>query len=635
MHMSPNRVSYLEKRFGNTLLASQILLLASALNAYLLSGDFVGQHQIPFIFSIRLDIVMLSMCSVLVIPIIKTIKNLEKATICYFWMAVILTSILAVLQGGLQSVPVLFFPVIAIFSALHLQRNMFLSICAFYSFMVIIIGANDNYGWFHGVLTSGTARIIDSLVLLLLSSYVALILGEDAKRSMAKLEKEHQNTIESKKLIQHLADTDSLTGLANRDFAKTRFEAMQSELDVANEEIGLYFVDLDNFKTINDLFDHQVGDELLKVVAKRLSSLVDSNGIVCRLGGDEFVLFVKVSSPFDFDTLAKDILISLSEPHEIFGAQAGITASIGITVINDRNINFDNTRKQADMAMYKSKQAGKNDYHYYSKDLKRDYMRSLTILDALKDALRKNLFDLHFQPKVDIKSSQVIGAEALLRWNRENPDKLTPDVFIPIIESTELIHSIGEWVIQQACHECKRWHQNGHHMTIAVNVSALQLVRADFYDIVVDSLEASGLPASYLEIELTEHFMIQENTIIQSQLSALKKLGVKLAIDDFGTGYSNMGYLTRMEIDTLKLDKSFISEIENSKDSLAIVTAIHGMADVLGMNVVAEGVEKESERKLLAGMGCNIGQGFLWSKALPGSHLLDSLSKSEIAMSLA
>ena len=628
--MSPERTSYLKKRLGNTLLATQIFILFSALSAYLSSANVDSQNHVPYILSLRLDVVILSISALLIIPIIHFIRqsDLQKATIYYFWLLAILAATMAVLHGGLQSVPLMAFPIIAIFSALHTQRKVFISINAFFCFMVIGMAINHQIGWFQGVFTAGSDRMVDCLIIVLVSSYVAWLLDTNTKQSITDLKSEHRQVIESKKLIQHLADTDPLTGLANRTFAKTRFEAMQLALKTDSEEIGLYFVDLDNFKNINDLFDHEVGDELLRIIATRLSRLIDSNGVVCRLGGDEFALFIKVSTPFDFDVLGKEILISLSEPHAILGAQAEITASIGITVTNDRNISFDNTRKQADMAMHKAKQSGKNEYCYYSEDLHQEYMKNLNILNALKNALNMNVFDLHFQPKVNIKTHKVVGAEALLRWTRENPDNLSPGEFIPVIESTELIHDIGAWVVQQACIECMTWQQKGHKISVAVNVSALQLTRIGFYEIVVNALHTSGLDAQYLEIELTEHSLIQENSTIKSQLKALKKLGIHLSIDDFGTGYSNMGYLTSMEIDTLKLDKCFITEIENSSDSLAIVTAINGMADVLGMNVVAEGVEKESEREVLEDIGCEIGQGYLWSKALPSKIFLNYVQSS-------
>ncbi len=613
-----------KKRFQNILLATQVLILLSALNAYFLSAGYIEQSQAPYFAGIRFDIIILCLSAVIIIPILKLIstRNLQTATIWYFWLLSFLTALMAFIEGGLHSIPVMCFPIIAIFSALHVKQKMFLSICTFFCVVVIAMAINHHYGWFQGMMTSGTARMFDCLILILVSAYIAWVLGSANKRSMSDLKQEHQQVIESRKLIQHLADSDPLTGLANRTFAKQRFEAIQAELDYEKEEIGLFFIDLDNFKTINDLFDHELGDELLKIIANRLSRLIDSDGLVCRLGGDEFALFVKAKRPCIHEQLAKEILISLSEPHVILGTNAEITASIGITVINDRKISFDDARKQADMAMFKSKQSGKNDYCFYSKALHFDYMKNLTIVNSLKDALDQNLFDLHFQPKICISTGLVMGTEALLRWTRDNPDKLSPADFIPVIESTELIHDIGAWVVREACMACQQWHDQGHKISVAVNVSALQLARPGFYETVVAALGDSDLGAKYLEIELTEHIMLQENAILKSQLKAIKDLGVKLAIDDFGTGYSNMGYLTSMEVDTLKLDRSFISQIEQSENALVIVKALNEMAGVLGMSVVAEGVEKESERKVLEAIGCDIGQGFLWSKALSTNNLL-------------
>ena len=619
------------KRFEITLLATQFLILASALNSYFFGHQTVDENPLFSLFGIRIDILLLALGALVFVPLVRIIskRDLDKATLYYFWLLSIITAMIAFLEGGLYSVPIMCFPIIAIFSALHTNSKVFFSICAFFCSVVILMTFNHSQEWYQGAVTTGAMRMFDFLILVLISAYIAWNVSSDSKRLLANLKKDHLKALESKKLIQHLADTDPLTGLSNRSYAKSHFEAMQAAMDINKEEIGLYFVDLDNFKNINDIFDHQIGDELLKVIAKRLSRIVDTKSLVCRLGGDEFILCIKVKKPFNYETLAKEILISLSEPHIIFGTQAEITASIGITVITDKDISFDNARKQADMAMYKSKQAGKNDFYYYSKDLHRDYMRNLTILNSLKDALSQNLFDLHYQPKIAIGSNKVIGAEALLRWTRNNPDNLSPGEFIPVVESTELIHSIGAWVIEEACLTCQKWHLDGHEISIAVNVSALQLARAGFYDHVVDALKMSGLHAHYLELELTEHFLVQENPIINSQLKALKKLGVKLAIDDFGTGYSNMGYLTQMDIDTLKLDRSFISGIDKASNALAIVKAINDMAVVLGIQVVAEGVEEEEERVLLEKMGCSIGQGFLWSKALPSNKLLGYLESQK------
>ena len=317
---------------------------------------------------------------------------------------------------------------------------------------------------------------------------------------------------------------------------------------------------------------------------------------------------------------------AVAQPHSIVGTEAEVTASIGITVVKNTNSSFDDVRKKADMAMYKAKESGKNKYHYYTEELDKEYMRNLNIINGLKDALSNNLLDLHFQPKIHLNSNTIAGAEALLRWSRGNPQLIMPDEFIPIIESTELIHDIGAWVIEESCKACREWHDAGYSIKVAANVSALQLTRANFYEIVVGALDKYDLDPFYLEIELTEHLLIQENKLVKNQLDALKSLGVSLSIDDFGTGYSNMNYLTRLKVDTLKLDRSFISQISTSEDYLVIVTAIIRMAQVLGMEVVAEGIEKEAERKLLIDLDCDYAQGYLWSKAVPNKDFVVLLS---------
>ena len=227
-----------------------------------------------------------------------------------------------------------------------------------------------------------------------------------------------------------------------------------------------------------------------------------------------------------------------------------------------------------------------------------------------------------FQPKINLRTNKIDGAESLLRWNRGNDEGIRPDEFIPIVESTELIHSIGAWVINESCRACKTWQKAGKPIKVAVNVSALQLTRSGFYQIVVDALNRNDLPASLLEIEITEHSLITDEPLVKTQLAALKTLGVSLAIDDFGTGYSNITYLTELQIDVLKLDRSFITQIDQLESPRVIVSAVMKMAQALGMKVVAEGIETEAECGILKAFNCDYGQGFLWSRAVPSSALL-------------
>ena len=438
----------------------------------------------------------------------------------------------------------------------------------------------------------------------------------------------NQRIVESLASSEKRAGSDGLTGLLNRNGAEVSYQKLLKKLNLSHECIIIYFMDLDDFKNINALYDHYAGDELLKIISGRLKSLTGEDGFACRFGGDEFVLAIRAEQNFDDGSFAEKLLKILAQPHSILGVEAEVTTSLGIAKVSDILSSFNGACKKADIAMTKAKKTGKNNYCRYSDKLHREYMRNLNIVSCLKNAISNNLLELYFQPKVNLQTNKVDGVEALLRWVRGNPEGIGPDEFIPVIESTALIHNIGDWVINEACLNCKKWHEAGSILTVAVNISAFQLTRSSFYQTVVDALERNQIPPAYLEIEITEHSLLQEIPLVNSQLESLKKLGVGLAIDDFGTGYSNMGYLTRLQIDVLKLDRSFVSDLSNSEDYRVIVNAIIKMAKVLGMKVVAEGVETKQEWDVLKALGCDIGQGYIWSKPLPSSDFLKHMSKA-------
>ena len=619
---------FFNKRFKQIVWATLFALIFGALNAAFVRSETIFANNFT---GLRLDIAVLLASTALMFSVLVLLKRGQHvlASRLYIWLCAVVMVLVTWIEGGLYSLAILAFPLIFIFAALFSDFKQFLSVFLFSSAMIALLGLNHIYEWYPAppeMMVHGFPRITGGLVITTISGYVAWLLGRDMQISLTDLQHENQRVIESQKVIRQLAETDNLTGLLNRNAANECYQQMLKTLKNKDEHIAFYFIDLDNFKDINDLFDHHAGDQLLITIANRLKTLVGPNDVACRLGGDEFVVFVKTNERYDFDGFAKRLILAIAQPHSIVGTEAEVTASIGITVAKNTTSTFDEVRKKADMAMYKAKQSGKNKYHYYSDELDKEYMRNLNIINGLKDALSNNLLDLHFQPKMHLNSNTIAGAEALLRWSRGNPESIMPDEFIPIIESTELIHGIGAWVIQESCKACRQWHDAGYPVKVAANVSALQLTRANFYDIVLDALDRYDLEPSCLEIELTEHLLIQENKLVKSQLDALKSLGVSLSIDDFGTGYSNMNYLTRLKVDTLKLDRSFISQISTSDEYLVIVTAIIRMAQVLGMEVVAEGIEIESERQLLLGLDCDYAQGYLWSKAVPNSQFMSLLS---------
>lgn len=618
----------ISKRFRQVLIFFIIALSIDGITAFILNGKNVDAPQL---YGVNIEFLMKLTGAAVGVFILFVFSQgkVGRAATGFLCLLAAVGSMTAWLSGGMQSPEIMSFPLVLIFAGIIAPLRVFLGIFIYLIITIILFELNNTYAWFIPV-QKDSGMAATSLAILGLSGYAAWLLGKEMKSAFASQKEEHQRVLESKKVIEKLADTDQLTGLLNRTAAKLRYESMLSSLEPKSESMVFYFIDLDNFKSINDIFDHHAGDQLLMTIADRLKGLSGDDGVAARIGGDEFIIFVKASSTFDSDGLANDIIKALAKPHLVLGTESEVTASVGITLSSDKSLSFDSIRKKSDMAMINAKQLGKNNYYYYSDELHQEYMRNINILSRLKEALSNNLLDVYFQPKVNLATNEVAGAEALLRWNRGNTEDIRPDEFIPVIESTELIHEIGAWVLEQSCRSCKNWHEQGHKLSVAVNVSALQLTRKTFYDTVVEVLNVTGLPAQYLEIELTEHFLIQENNDVGVRLNALKALGVKLAIDDFGTGYSNMGYLTRLNVDVLKLDHSFISQIGESKNSLVIVTAIIEMAKVLNMKVVAEGVESDKDKKTLLALGCDIGQGFLWSKALPSAALVNYLNAFKI-----
>ena len=614
----------LSRQLRQFCIGTQIAAIGGILNLILFGESLMrGENFLYF----RLDLIAL------VIGVIVSSKlyfGLDKGqdlevTVAFIWLWSVIMGFTTWFEGGLYSPLLLSFPILFIFTALFTEGRAFLRISAFLSTIVIFMGLNHIYDWFpppSGMFIEGFPRVISVLVLSGLAGYISCVLGKLLKNTFDDLKCENKRVIKSQNTIRKLAECDALTRSLNRTGAESAYQTLLSNVNFNNELIITYFIDLDNFKSINDLFDHHAGDRLLTAISQRLSALLNQNGFVCRFGGDEFVMMLRAERGVDVEGFAVKVLNSLRQPHFILGSESKVTASVGIAIAYDGLLSFTDLCKKSDMAMYKAKQSGKNQYHLYSDGLQREYMRNITIVSCLEGALSNNLLDVYFQPKVNLRNGKIECAEALIRWNRGNEEGIEPNDFIPIIETTELIHSIGAWVLNEACAACKVWQQAGKPIKVAVNVSALQFTRASFYQTVADALERNDLPPSLLEIEITEYSLISQESLVKQQLQDLKKLGVDLAIDDFGTGYSNIVYLTQLRIDVLKLDRQLITQIDQLNDRRVIVSALIKMAKELGMKVVAEGIETEAERDVLAEFRCDYGQGFLWSKAVPASKVV-------------
>ena len=461
-------------------------------------------------------------------------------------------------------------------------------------------------------------NIVDATVIIASVGFGSWLLANDLRNALRNLEAENQRVRVSQQQIEHLARHDPLTGLPNRLLARDRFE-QSLELSIRSKsKVALLFLDLDNFKTINDSLGHPAGDELLCQVADRLQTVVRSGDTVCRQGGDEFLL--SLGDIKDRDAAASaavKVLESLSLPFTVSGHQVLMSCSLGIALAPDDGADFDTLLKKADMAMYKAKDAGRNAWRCYDEEMNSSVNQHLQLAADMRAALKGKQFILHYQPQYELLNGKMVGAEALIRWEHPKLGMISPATFIPIAEKTGLITDIGEWVLREACTQAAEWHRQGFKwMRVSVNLSPVQFRRGDLELVVTHALAESSLPASALELELTESLFIDESVVLTDVLRSLRERGVSLCIDDFGTGYSNLGYLKRFEVEMLKIDQSFIQRLTDNSQAAAIVRAMVQVAHSLKLKVLAEGIEDAQTLEHLRGLGCDLGQGFLWAPGL-------------------
>jgi diguanylate cyclase (GGDEF)-like protein/PAS domain S-box-containing protein len=416
--------------------------------------------------------------------------------------------------------------------------------------------------------------------------------------------------------VRFQATHDALTGLPNRHLLCDRMEQAIHACARSGQQLALAFVDLDQFKFVNDSLGHQVGDALLKTVAARLLSCVRAADTVSRQGGDEFVIaFAACSGRDAVEGAVQRILAAVAEPLEAGGLDLQVTCSIGISLYPEHGTTVEELLRHADSAMYEAKAAGRNNYAFFDTRATMQAGERLTLLTGLRHALGHNQFLLHYQPRIDLGSGGVIGCEALIRWNHPQRGMVPPMQFIPLAEDSGLILAIGEWVLRTACAQNVAWQRAGMApLPVAVNLSPRQLMQENLVDLVTDVLATTGLAPACLELEITETLLMRDVDKSLSTLHRLKQLGVAISIDDFGTGYSSLNYLKRFPVDTLKIDRSFVNDIAHDPDDAAIVKAIISLAHILQLQVVAEGVETEEQQSFLLENGCDQAQGFLFGR---------------------
>jgi diguanylate cyclase (GGDEF)-like protein/PAS domain S-box-containing protein len=423
--------------------------------------------------------------------------------------------------------------------------------------------------------------------------------------------------------IRELAEYDFLTGLPNRLLLSTRFDFAVRQARRDGSGIALLFIDLDRFKNINDSLGHDVGDQILIETANRITQSMRATDTVARHGGDEFIVLLPgVADAKDLVSITDLVLQSLTKAYSIAGHELTVTPSIGITVWPDDGVDLASLVKNADLAMYHSKAEGRNQFSFFRAEMNERAMERLSIENALRRALPRNELKIVYQPIFHLPGRQIIGAEALLRWQSGTLGDMLPTRFVPVAEETGLIIAIGEWVAKEAIAQLRRWRDAGlDHFPVSINVSATQFKTRRLIDVLMEAIGEHGLAASDVEIELTETALVSEGDSTMSTLFELGALGFRLVVDDFGTGYSNLGYLKRFDIDKLKIDQSFVRDISTDPDDAAITRGIISLAKSLGMRAVAEGVEYATQLDFLLASGCEEAQGYLLSRPLTPAEL--------------
>jgi diguanylate cyclase (GGDEF)-like protein len=438
----------------------------------------------------------------------------------------------------------------------------------------------------------------------------------------------------AEKQVQFLAYYDALTALPNRTLLRDRMTIAVASARRRGEKLAVLFLDLDNFKNINDTLGHSIGDLLLKEVADRLKKCTREQDTVARLGGDEFVVVLtSIAASADAAITAERIVNDMAKGFHIQNYQLSVTCSMGLSIFPDHATDVDALLGNADAAMYVAKESGRNNFQFFTVDMNDQAAERLTLENGLRGALQKKELFLVYQPLVDIATGNITGSEALLRWQHPTLGLVPPDKFIPIAENTGLIIPIGEWVLRSACAQARQWQDDGlPALPVSVNVSPLQFRQKGFAEMVGRVLRETDLTPQSLELELTEGLIISTAEVVRAVLRELKEMGVKLSIDDFGTGYSNLSYLRQFPVYKLKIDRSFVKEIGASPDDAAIASTIINMARSLNLKVTAEGVENEEQMSFLRAHQCDEFQGYYFSKPLPADEFAESLRQRSLAL---
>ncbi|MCK9687864.1 putative bifunctional diguanylate cyclase/phosphodiesterase [Scleromatobacter humisilvae] len=526
-------------------------------------------------------------------------------------------------NGGLRDSALLAFPCLLVLAAMMATRRLYFALFATMVVLIAVVLVANLQGWHVNTLAPLSINtFVDIVAVLFVTCVIAWLMASDMHAALDAVHAQNVQMAAAQERMQMMATHDALTGLPNRSLARDRFEQAAAAARRGEHSVAMLYLDLDNFKNVNDTLGHGSGDALLKQVSDRLATLLRHADTVARLGGDEFLLLVpEVSDGAAVAEIANKVVTGLMAPFDVIGMEIFSGCSLGITMFPADGDDFDSLLKKADIAMYRAKESGRNAFRFWDTEMNASVVEHVELLSAMRAALAHRDFTLSYQPQFDLRTGRLIGAEALIRWRHAELGQISPARFIPLAERSGLIVPIGDWVLQEACTQAQRWRAAGWtDLTISVNVSPVQFKRGSVETSVAQALAESGLPSGNLELELTESLLIQDSLSLIESLASLRRLGVRFAIDDFGTGYSNLAYLKRFEVERLKIDQTFVRRLTDDVQDQAIVRAIVQMAASLNLFTVAEGVEDGATLALLGDLGCQQGQGFHWSPAVPAAE---------------
>ncbi len=513
------------------------------------------------------------------------------------------------LSDGIRDEAVSAFPAILIFTSMFGTRRLFLTLLSVICLALVGIVALNLTGWHvNAVAPLQWGTLINVLAILLGTAFFVWLLSSDLKHALQRLKVDNQRLQDVNTRIEVLAHHDSLTNLPNRALARDRLEQALAAARRNGTLVAVLFLDLDNFKTVNDSLGHSAGDALLCDMAARLQASVRDSDTISRQGGDEFlVILSQISSEEAASAASAKLLTQINQPIQVTGHDFSTSGSIGIAMFPKDGEDVDTLLKNADLAMYRAKESGRNTFQFFNADMNSSVLEHLHLATGIRTALDQGDFRLYYQPQFDLKTGRIVGAEALLRWPHATLGFVSPARFIPIAERAGLINTLGNWVLSEACHQCRQWQDAGMpHLVMAVNVSPVQFRRDDFEHEVYSALTQWNVSPAAIELELTESLLIANAGHVSGVMERLGKIGVQFSIDDFGTGYSNLGYLKRFAVDRLKIDQSFVRHLTQHSHDEGIVRAIIEMAHCL-----------------------DFGQGYHWAPALPADEFVRFVAARE------